>query len=266
MLKLFANLFWIHTPGIFQKQISKFFAKIFSFKVSRYFIFPYCILFGLSAEYLDQFEPESGETAYYSYSDFFKRKYKSRPQVSNQTIWPCEGYVCDWGWFSQKNKTKVKGEILNLNEIFKSNQHVTEEYYFTNIFLHNHNYHRVHSPVNGTISKITQVAGDLIFLRPWFYKRGDVSYPAVRNERYIFEIIDQLDRPWYLAMVGGFGVGSIELANNFTIGSQVRAGQEIAKFNLGSTVCLATPMQIKIERFLQTVCVGKILLTDEDHV
>lgn len=266
MLKLFANLFWIYTPGVFQKQISRFFSKVFSFKFSRFFILPYCVLFGLSADYLDQFESESGEANYFSYSDFFRRKYKSALQVVNSKIWPCEGYVCDWGLFSSKNRTIVKGETLNLNEIFASEEEITKNYFFLNIFLHNHNYHRVHSPITGTISKITKISGDLIFLRPWFYKRSDVSYPAVRNERYIFEIIDHQQTPWYLAMVGGFGVGSIDVTNNFSVGSFVQAGQEIAKFNLGSTVCLATPVKIKVEGFLETVSAGKELRTDENSV
>lgn len=266
MLKVFANFFWIRLPGLLQKQISKVFSKIFSLKSSRFFILPYCLIFGLSTDYLDQFESESGESSYGSYSDFFKRKYKNEFAVESSQIWPCEGYVCDWGSFSSKNQSRVKGQILDLNEIFRSQPSATKDYHFINIFLHNHNYHRVHSPIDGEISNIVTVPGDLIFLRPWFYKKEDVSYPAFRNERYVFEIKDKNNQTWYLAMVGGFGVGSIELESGIGKGSRVQAGQEIAKFNLGSTVCLAMPVQVKIEQFLQTVRPGQKLQTYENKV
>jgi len=265
MLKIFANFLWIRLPGVLQKQISNFFSKVFSLRFSRFFILPYCLVFGLSSDYLDQFESESGES-YKSYSDFFKRRYKSAFAVDDSQIWPCEGYICDWGNFSSKNQSRVKGQNLDLNEIFRSRPTDTEDYYFTNIFLHNHNYHRVHSPIDGEISNIIPISGDLIFLRPWFYRKEDVSYPAFRNERYVFEIKDKNNQAWYLAMVGGFGVGSIELESGIGKGSSVRAGQEIAKFNLGSTVCLATPVQIKIEGFLQTVHPGQKLQTNENKV
>ena len=93
MLKLFANLFWIYTPGIFQKQISKAFSCVFEMKFSRFFILPYCLFFGLTTDYIDQFEPESSDKTYYSYSDFFKRKYKNAATKSTWSLQRRDG--CD---------------------------------------------------------------------------------------------------------------------------------------------------------------------------
>ncbi len=259
MLKFFANTFWIYTPGIFQKVFSRFFSSFFRIRISRFFIIPYCIFFGLGSDYLDQFESESGESAYNSYSDFFKRRYRMTPKLDSNVIWPCEGYLCDWGKFSQKNNSIVKGHVLDLNAVFASDKTVTQNYFFMNIFLHNHNYHRVHAPISGRINQITRIPGDLVFLRPWFYKRDEISYPAIRNERVIFELTDTENRPWYIAMVGGFGVGSIEIVKDIGLGIEVMVGQEIAKFNLGSTVCLATPLNLSFSKFLDTVSVGQNL-------
>ena len=179
------------------------------------------------------------------------------PDIQAEPIWPCEGYICDWGLFSQKERSKVKGQSLDLNTIFNSENTVTKDYFFTNIFLHNHNYHRVHSPVSGKISKLTRIPGSLVFLRPWFYPRGEASTPAFRNERLIIEMLDLRGRPLYLAMVGGFGVGSIEINSDISLGTFVTVGQELAKFNLGSTVCLATPFATQIEKYLDLVNVGQ---------
>ena len=215
------------------------------------------MIFSLDTDYLSEFEPESGDVVYSSYDDFFKRKYKIAPEIESPFSWPCEGYICDWGFFKEKKDSLVKGQLLDLNKIFLSEAQNTQDYYFVNVFLHNHNYHHVHTPVTGRISKITKIPGDLIFLRPWFYSRNDVSYPALRNERVIFEIIDQNQKPWYMAMVGGFGVGSIELRDGIALGSLVKVGEEIAKFNLGSTVCIASPHQISVKKYLQTIVVGE---------
>ncbi len=264
MLKIFANILWIHTPNFLQKKFSNLFSRIFSMGISRYFIVPYCLFFNLTADYLDQFESESSGSNYTSYSEFFKRKYKVLPQIKSDAVWPCEGNICDRGFFADKNKSFVKSQAIDLNKIFNSRHEVTESYYFLNIFLHNHNYHRVHSPISGRISKITSIPGDLIFLRPWFFNKGDASYPAFRNERVIFEIRDYQNRPWYLAMVGGFGVGSIEILNEFKCGGAVIAGQEIAKFNLGSTVCIASPNEIETVNFFGNVVVGEELKTKKN--
>lgn len=262
MLKLFANIIWIRTPNLLQKLISRFFSYFFEIKISRFMILPYCVVFGLSTDYLDQFESETGETSYKSYSDFFRRKYKNNFKAESSLIWPCEGYVCDWGPFNEKSRSTVKGQNLNLNTIFETTAESTKNHYFINIFLHNHNYHRIHSPVQGTLKNVHTIPGDLIFLRPWFYTKKTVSYPAVRNERMVFEIVDGENKTWYLALVGGFGVGTIEISKNINVNSPLNLGEEIAKFKLGSTVCIASPYKISIKNYLETVQTGQKINID----
>jgi phosphatidylserine decarboxylase len=260
MLKWFANYFWLYAPGDFQKKVSTVFATFFKFRFSRYFIFPYGMMFGLSSEYLAQFKSYSENAKYSSFSDFFERRYKTFPTLTSKQIFPCEGYVCDWGSFSDKNSTSVKSQQIDLNTIFLSSQQLTKNYFFTNIFLHNHNYHRIHAPIAGTVLSVRRVPGVLNFLRPWFYERSDISFPAFRNERVIFEIADSDNKIWYVAMVGGFGVGTIELSVNTKVGAGVALGQELAMFKLGSTVCIASPDFLNIEKYLMPVKVGDPLI------
>jgi phosphatidylserine decarboxylase len=257
MVKFFANHFWVFLPTPWQLRISQAFSEFFRWKLSRLIIIPYCMIFSLDTDYLDQFESETGDVKYNSYDDFFKRRYRTRPEIRSEIVWPCEGYICDWGRFQDKRNSLVKGQRFDLNKIFLAEEKSTQDYYFINIFLHNHNYHHVHAPVTGKITKISSVPGDLIFLRPWFYQRTDVSYPALRNERMIFEIEDAQNKTWYMAMVGGFGVGSIELQKHIQVGTQITVGEDIAKFNLGSTVCIASPYDISVDKYLQTVVVGE---------
>lgn len=262
-VKYFANLFWIHLPPAAQKLTSRCFAVFFRSSLSRFLIVPFSLLFGQDGDYLGQFEPDAGKPSYRSYADFFERRYRSGPRLEAPEVWPCEGFVCDWGLFAEKNRSQVKGQDVDLNSIFGSRPETTRDYFFTNIFLHNHNYHRVHTPLTGTVKSIMRIPGELNFLRPWFYARTDVSYPAFRNERVIFEISDANDRPWYLAMVGGFGVGTIIVAPGVSVGTRLAVGDELAKFNMGSTVCLATPRRFVIGRYMQKVTVGSPLLPFE---
>jgi phosphatidylserine decarboxylase len=137
---------------------------------------------------------------------------------------------------------QVKSDRRNLHTVFGvKKDDIPEDYTFSNVFLHNKNYHRIHSPIDGTITRIQHMPGDLIVLRPWIYKQNP-SLPAFRNERYNIDITDSSGKKWYLSIVGGPAVGSIELGMNIAPGAKVRKLQEISVFYLGSTCCMAAPL------------------------
>jgi phosphatidylserine decarboxylase len=260
MLYLFSNMFWIYLPAVLQKKISEIYSIIFGHRFSRFFIKPYCFVFKLNKRYLKNFEPQSRAKKYSTFSDFFRRRYVLLPKFESSYIWACEGYVCDWGWFKDKNNSRVKGLQIKLDNIFASSSHETTDHFFVNIFLHNHNYHRIHAPVEGQVAKITRIAGHLLFLRPWLYKKMYASYPATKNERVIFELLDNSGKKWFLALVGGFGVGTIEVQKGVAVGSFIKLGDELGHFNLGSTVCIAAPFEIQVNEYLQTVKLGDSLM------
>lgn len=218
-------------------------------------IVPYCLFFGLDSTYLNQFEPDSEAFAYESYSDFFKRKFKKTPIVQSDLIWPCEGYVCDWGFIKDKQITTVKGQKIEALQIFGEQHQIAldEKSFFINIFLHNHNYHRIHAPTELKVESIDYVSGDLVFLRPWFYSIEQVSKPALLNERATIRFSDENNQAWLITFVAGFGVGGISLESFLKPGSIVQAGQEIGHFQLGSTICMVTPFEVTIDRYLQPV-------------
>jgi hypothetical protein len=57
--------------------------------------------------------------------------------------------------------------------------------------------------------------------------------------------------------VGGFGVDTIKLNSNTFLNSEMKLGEELGWFELGSTVCMATPVAISVEKYLQAVHVGR---------
>jgi phosphatidylserine decarboxylase len=214
---------------------------------------------GLDDDYLSDFVSDSEDGQYSSFQDFFTRKLVSKVNPKFSAIWPCEGYVCEQGKVSELPVVTVKGQSRNLKEIFGAGQNqIPGDFYYTNIFLHNHNYHRIHAPVEGTVTRIERVPGELSILRPWVYSFNEVSKPALRNERVNIDILDQEGRPWFLSIVGGMGVGTIKLMD-IVLGSKVRAGDEIALFLLGSTCCMVSPVKPSDKNYLEIVRVGQSL-------
>ena len=235
---------WGNLPSTIQRKISKQYAIVYNAAFSRYIIKPYCKVNYKDPAYLEQFCSESGRPGYRSFQDFFTRVYKTPPAIESDHVWPCEGLLCDYGQVKDLPAINVKGDKRHIRTIFgQSGKSIPEHYYFSNVFLHNNNYHRIHSPVEGKITDIEHITGDLVLLRPWVYKH-DPSLPAMRNERVNVTLTDKNGQSWYLSIVGGPAVGSIVMSKGIEVGTTVNAAQELGKFLLGSTCCMASPVPL----------------------
>lgn len=138
----------------------------------------------------------------------------------------------------------VKKQRRHLRTIFgQGGALIPDHYYFSNVFLHNKDYHRIHSPVTGRITRIEHIPGELVLLRPWIYKE-DPSHPALRNERYNVDITDDAGKTWFISIVGGPAVGTIILEKTVKLDFLINTGEELATFLLGSTCCMASPVRI----------------------
>lgn len=258
---LFAQYIWNTLPGALQITISHIYAQLYKTRFSRLFITPFCKMHSLSESYLLQFiSPTTNSRNYTHFQDFFTRKFVNPPNPKSKFIWPCEGYVCQQGYISELPVVRVKGESRTIDTVFtQESGALPGDYFFTNVFLHNQNYHRIHSPISGIIRRIEKIPGDLSILRPWFYKKDEISKPALRNERVNVDIVDELGRRWFLSIVGGMAVGTIELLEKTKLNQFVQVGEELALFYLGSTCCLASPIELSIQPYLKKVCVGEDL-------
>lgn len=239
--KFLAVTFWGSLPGNFQRRISAFYSKVYDKPFTKYIIAPYVRYYYKDPGYKDKFLPPEGKKDFGSFQDFFIRRFKKLPINKSPWVWPCEGLLCDEGKVYEFGALKVKGDIRTIETIFGVFKgDISPTYSFTNVFLHNKNYHRIHAPVSGTITRIQHIPGDLIVLRPWIYKQNP-SLPAFRNERYNIDITDNKGRVWYLSIVGGPAVGTIKLPKSITLENSVEKLDELALFYLGSTCCMAAP-------------------------
>ncbi|MBC7712216.1 MAG: phosphatidylserine decarboxylase [Rhizobacter sp.] len=260
--KLSAKTIWNPLPGGMQKVISEIWSRLYTTKMSSLLIAPFCTKYAIGADMLLDYKPSSDDINYSSFQDFFTRRLKIPLSKSSSYVWPVQGYVCDFGKVGDLNPVKIKGEIHPVPYIFgNAENRIPENYFFVNIFLHNHNYHRFHSPIDGTIINIEYVKGQLTFLRPWLYKKSLVSLPAFKNERIIIEIEDTSGRSWFITFIGGMGVGKIKLHENVQVGRIIESSDEIGLFLLGSTCCLAIPEAIENLHYMKKVQVGEKLIS-----
>lgn len=232
---------WGNLPSPLQRSLSAFYAASYDQPITKRIIKPYIQYYYKDPDYLSKFRPPGNKSDFQNFQDFFIRKFADPPKNQSPFVWPCEGLLCDTGKVNRLGPVRVKCDTRTVTTIFGMDEgEIPGFYHFTNVFLHNKNYHRIHVPVSGTVSRIQHVPGDLVVLRPWIYKQNP-SLPAFRNERFNVDITDSEGSVWYLSIVGGPAVGTIEMADSIAVGSPVQKLEELALFYLGSTCCMAAP-------------------------
>lgn len=232
---------WGNLPSPIQRAISRGYASFYNKSFSKYFIKPYIRMNYSNAAYLTKFHPPEGKEDFETFQDFFIRRFKSMPENKSEWVWPCEGLLCEEARVDEIEVAQVKCDQRTLATVFGLGAgEIPTDYSFTNVFLHNKNYHRIHAPVDGTITRIQHIPGDLVILRPWIYKQNP-SLPAFRNERYNIDLVDTYGNTWFLSIVGGPAVGTIELDSRTKVGAEIEKTDELALFYLGSTCCMAAP-------------------------
>ena len=247
---------WGNLPSPIQRSISKGYASLYNKSFSKHLIKPYLRLNYSDTGYLEKFQPPKGKQDFETFQDFFIRRFKKLPKNNSDWVWPCEGLLCEHANVEMMDVAHIKCDIRSVETVFGLKKgEIPAHYSFTNVFLHNKNYHRIHSPINGTIERIQHVPGDLVVLRPWIYKQNP-SLPAFRNERYNIDIKDDQGRIWYLSIVGGPAVGTIELDSNVKVGAKIKKVSELALFYLGSTCCMAAPIKPRFHQKNTFVEVG----------
>ncbi len=248
---------WGNIPSNLQRSISSGYASFYSRPLSKKIIGPYIKYNYGSQKYLENFKPPHGKEDFECFQDFFIREFKERPTNKEAWVWPCEGLLCESERVENMTTSRVKQDKREIAVVFGVPQgSIPKNYSYTNVFLHNKNYHRIHAPVNGTISRIQHVAGDLVVLRPWIYKQNP-SIPAFRNERYNIDITDEAGDVWHLSIVGGPAVGTIKLPDHVSLGAPISKLQELAVFYLGSTCCMASPKAPRFHKTNSFVAVGE---------
>ncbi len=203
-------------------------------------------------------EAEKSLDEYPTLGDFFIRKLKpgARPIHEAEFINPVDGVVTREGIFESDELLipQVKDRNYSFQKFLK-NYFKSEDFeggFYSVIYLAPYNYHRIHSPLNGKISKVVHYPGELWPVNSWSVENIDGLF--WRNERIAVEITSPMGT-LLLVMVGATNVGRISL--DFTpeiLGNvpgqisdsswsphspiPVEKGEGVGCFEMGSTVVL----------------------------
>ena len=198
---------------------------------------------------------------YNNFNDFFTRSLKpgARPIDDTDNAWcsPVDGLVSqsqpiDGNKMIQAKLHEYTTEALVGGDIDYAKKF--EDGDSAVIYLSPKDYHRIHSPTDAKLISMTYVPGDLFAVNPSTVRVVEGLF--ARNERLVIRF-ENKEGVFCLIMVGAIFVGSMETVWEGKITPKYKPiikhwdytekdlnfakGEEIARFNMGSTVVLLTP-------------------------
>lgn len=200
---------------------------------------------------------ESDPEEYKSVNAFFTRHLNEQARefedAKDTIASPVDGVVSQAGVIDNSEIFQAKGKSFNVTALLGSADMATqfEGGHFTTIYLSPKDYHRIHFPVDGTLTKMIHVPGDLFSVNPTTTEAIDGLF--ARNERVV-SFFDTPAGPMAMVMVGAIFVSSIETVWQGEVTpprhNQVRSwtysdknlsykkNDEMGHFNMGSTIVM----------------------------
>jgi phosphatidylserine decarboxylase len=195
---------------------------------------------------------------YRSINDLFSREIDMRQRTveEGRITSPVDGKIMYMGKAGDTTGL-IKGvdydtsEFLNVNGYRSLLQNPENDLYQVVIYLAPSNYHRFHSFTEMSLSQIKHIPGVLLSVGRWPMRH--ITGLLQMNERVVFMGTGPNGQHVSLVAVGSTGVGSIEtpfaklrtnryfddgMVRVYETGAWVKKGEELGKFNLGSTVVI----------------------------
>lgn len=198
--------------------------------------------------------------AYKSFNEFFTRPLKdgARPLAEADFLCPVDGAISQFGAIERDQIFQAKGHSYSTTALLGGDRELAAQFEngsFATLYLSPRDYHRIHMPCAGRLSRMIHVPGALFSVNPTT-ARG-VPGLFARNERVVC-IFDTAAGPFALVLVGATIVGSMATVWHGTVNPprpgvvrewrydgetlvRLDRGQEMGRFLLGSTVVLLFP-------------------------
>ncbi len=218
---------------------------------------------------------------YACFNDFFIRSLtpNARPVAGaeNAVASPVDGTVSQCGDIMKGHLFQAKGHFYSVEELLGGDSlmaHMFEGGKFATIYLAPYNYHRIHMPIDGLLKKMIHVPGRLFSVAPWTVRQ--IQRLFARNERVVC-LFSTETGPMAMILVGAINVAAIETVWHGLVtppkGKKVSEfdydhaerkfikGQEMGRFNMGSTVILLTTDKVKWNNLhpQQTLRMGEMI-------
>lgn len=191
--------------------------------------------------------------AYPSLEALFTRKLKPNARAiatpSNIICSPADGIITQSTNFANNHKFSAKNQLFAIDELLMTEHHEFQEGFTNTVYLAPYNYHRVHAPLDLTVTKMIHIPGNLYSVAPKLCQR--VPKLLGRNERVVI-LGDTEFGKIAIIFVAAMNVGDVVIdwhgivANDNASASKtwnydeqqvaLQKGQEIGYFTFGSTV------------------------------
>jgi len=213
--------------------------------------------------FVDKYAVDMSEAAdadigsYKSFNDFFTRPLKAgmRPLATADFVCPVDGAISQFGSIDDHYMVQAKGHRFTTTELVGGDDTLAAEFRhgsFANLYLSPKDYHRLHMPCDGKLTRMIYVPGALFSVNP-ATARG-VPNLFARNERVVCVFVSPEHGPFVMVLVGATIVGSMatvwhgvvnpkrtNTVSEWTYADQdivLKKGEEMGRFLLGSTIVM----------------------------
>ena len=197
---------------------------------------------------------------YKSFNDFFTRALKpgARPLADADLTCPVDGTVSQIGRIEHDQIVQAKGHSYSTTALVGGDTELAARFHdgsFATLYLSPKDYHRIHMPCDGTLTRMIHVPGSLFSVNP-ATARG-VPGLFARNERVVCVFDNERLGSFVLTLVGATIVGSMATVWHGAVNPPrvrrtrewsypernvtLKQGEEMGRFMLGSTVVLLFP-------------------------
>ena len=243
-----------------QQKISKAAGRLAASRhpmVKRVFIRSFAKAYDIK---LDEYERQS-LNAYESFNDFFTRELKEDIRSIDTTmdgiVSPADGIISQLGPIEDHKMLQAKGRYYDIGQLLADSE--DGSYFadgsFATVYLAPSNYHRVHMPFSGTLTKTRYVPGTLFSVNTT--TAANIPDLFARNERLVC-MFDTAYGKAAVVMVGAMIVAGIETVATGKItrtddiqeadhDMKLEKGDELGRFYLGSTAIVILPKAAKAD-------------------
>ncbi|RTL30897.1 MAG: phosphatidylserine decarboxylase [Burkholderiales bacterium] len=197
--------------------------------------------------------------SYPTFNEFFTRPLKAgaRPLAQADLISPVDGAISQFGPIRKDQIFQAKGHDYSTRALVGGDAQLAarfEDGHFATLYLSPKDYHRIHMPCDGRLTRMIYVPGDLFSVNP--ATAHGVPGLFARNERVVC-VFESEHGPFVLTLVGATVVGSMATTWHGVVNPPrsanlrewrydnqpivLKQGDEMGRFLLGSTVVMLFP-------------------------
>jgi phosphatidylserine decarboxylase len=200
--------------------------------------------------------------SYKSFNEFFTRPLRGgvRPLSEAPFICPVDAAISQFGPIEHDQLFQAKGHSYSTRALVGGDQQLAHRFdhgHFATLYLAPKDYHRIHMPCEGRLSRMIYVPGELFSVNPMTARH--VPGLFARNERVVC-VFECAHGPMVMVLVGATIVGSMATVWHGVVNPPrsrstrewrydddnvvLAKGAEMGRFLLGSTVILLFPPNV----------------------